>query len=75
MQQGETEQKKLVYLAHNNFKRDGISYSEVYNYNGDNIKDYTCKNFLGYMPTDWCKYKGIIALRKNRGCHKLYISK
>ena len=64
--------KRLVYLPHNNFKKDGVSYSEVYNYNGDNVEDYTCKNFLGYAPTDWCNKKGIEALYKNRGSDKLY---
>ena len=39
--------RRLVYLPRNNFKRDGISYSEVYTYNGEDVEDYTCKNFLG----------------------------
>lgn len=64
--------ERLVYFPHANFKRDGISYSEVYNYNGDNIENYTCKNFLGYAPTDWCNKKGIEALYRNRGSNKLY---
>lgn len=51
--------RRLVYLPRNNFKRDGISYSEVYTYNGEDVEDYTCKNFLGYAPTQWCKAKGI----------------
>ena len=51
--------RRLVYLPRNNFKRDGISYGEVYTYNGEDVEDYTCKNFLGYAPTDWCKAKGI----------------
>ena len=51
--------RRLVYLPRNNFKRDGISYSEVYTYNGEDVEDYTCKNFLGYAPTNWCKAKGI----------------
>lgn len=53
------QERRLVYLPRNNFKRDGISYSEVYTYNGEDVEDYTCKNFLGYAPTDWCKRKGI----------------
>ena len=53
------QEKRLVYLPRNNFKRDGISYSEVYTYNGEDVEDYTCKNFLGYAPTEWCKAKGI----------------
>lgn len=53
------QRRKLVYLPRNNFKRDGISYSEVYTYNGEDVEDYTCKNFLGYAPTEWCKAKGI----------------
>lgn len=68
MNQGE----RLVYLSHNNFKKDGISYSEVYTYNGDNIGDYTCKNFLGYAPTDWCNNKGVDALYRKRGDNKLH---
>ena len=51
--------RRLVYLPRNNFKRDGISYSEVYTYNGEDVEDYTCKNFLGYAPTNWCKAKGV----------------
>lgn len=65
---------RLVYLAYNNFIRDGISYSEVYNYNGDDIEDYTCKNFLGYAPTDWCERKGVEPLFKNRRDNKMYIN-
>jgi hypothetical protein len=63
---------RLVYLSHNNFKRDGISYSEVYKYNGDSIENYTCKNFLGYAPTAWCVSKGVEALYKNHGNNKLH---
>ena len=77
IRQGEVttmQQERLVYLPHNNFKRDGISYSEVYNYNGDNVEDYTCKNFLGYAPTDWCNRKGVEPLFKNRGSDRLYTS-
>ena len=53
------QEKRLVYLPRNNFKRDGISYGEVYTYNGEDVEDYTCKNFLGYAPIEWCKAKGI----------------
>ena len=53
------QERRLVYLPRNNFKRDGISYCEVYTYNGEDVEDYTCKNFLGYAPTNWCKAKGI----------------
>lgn len=66
------QEQRRVYLPHNNFKRDGISYSEVYTYNGDNIEDYTCKNFLGYAPTWWCNNKGIEPIYKRRGSDKLY---
>ena len=52
------QERRLVYLPRNNFKRDGISYSEVYTYNGEDVEDYTCKNFLGYAPTEWCEAKG-----------------
>ena len=62
--------RRLVYLPRNNFKRDGISYSEVYTYNGEDVEDYTCKNFLGYAPTNWCKMKGIGVVYDNGRSHK-----
>lgn len=54
----------LIYITNNTIRNDKGQYEEVYRYNGNNLKNYTCKNFLGYVHVDDLK-----RLENIRGFH------